>query len=74
MAEKLRHGLNYLWPSEIAEQYYCEYKVHLKRIHPEVRVDLPPLELGEVSVTVQPAGSNLGVGRPWRWAVSAAWR
>ena len=25
-------------------------------------------------VTVQPAGSNLGVGRPWRWAVSAAWR
>ena len=51
MAEKLRHGLNYLWPSEIAEQYYCEYKVHLKRLHPEVRVDLPPLELGEVCHT-----------------------
>ena len=48
-AGTLRHGLTYLWPSEIAEQYYCEYKVHLKRLHPEVRVDLPPLELGEVS-------------------------
>src|SRR5262249_22073848 len=48
-AQRLRHGLTHLWPSEIAEQYYCEYLVHLKRLHPEVRVDLPPLELGEVS-------------------------
>jgi hypothetical protein len=47
--EVLRHGLTYLWPSEVAEQYYCEYKVHLKRVHPEVRVQSPPLELGEVS-------------------------
>ena len=29
---------------------------------------------GTSSVTVQPAGSSLGAGRPWRWAVSAAWR
>jgi hypothetical protein len=45
----LRHGLTYLWPSEIADQFYCEYKVHLKRLHPEVRMELPCLEMGEVS-------------------------
>src|SRR5262249_39172687 len=45
----LRHGLSYLWPSEVADQYYCEYKVHLKRLHPEVRIDLPTLEVGEAS-------------------------
>lgn len=44
----LRHGLTCLWPSEIAEQFYCEYKVHLKRLHPEVQFELPPLELGQV--------------------------
>jgi hypothetical protein len=38
--ETLRHGLTYLWPSEIADQWYCEYKVHLKRLHPEVRIEL----------------------------------
>jgi hypothetical protein len=48
-AEALRHGLTCLWPSEIAQQYYCEYKVHLKRLHPEVQIELPALELGEVS-------------------------
>jgi len=47
----LRHGLTYLWPSEIADQYYCEYKVHLKRLHPEVHIELPSLELGETSHT-----------------------
>ncbi len=46
---ELRHGLGYLWPSEIADQFYCEYKVHLRRLHPEVQIDLPPLELGEAS-------------------------
>lgn len=46
---ELRHGLSYLWPSEVAEQYYCEYKVHLKRLHPEVRIELPSLESGEAS-------------------------
>src|SRR5262249_1340753 len=51
MAEKLRLGLKYLWPSEIADQFYCEYKVHLKRLHPEVRIELPSLELGEASHT-----------------------
>jgi hypothetical protein len=45
----LRYGLNCLWPSEIADQFYCEYKVHLKRTHPEVRLELPALELGEAS-------------------------
>jgi hypothetical protein len=49
MAEKLRHGLDCLWPSEIADQFYCEYKVHLKRLHPEVQIELPSLELGEAS-------------------------
>jgi hypothetical protein len=48
----LRHGLIHLWPSEIASQFYCEYKVHLKRIHPEVQIELPPLELGEMSHAV----------------------
>lgn len=51
MAGKLRHGLNCLWPSEIADQFYCEYKVHLKRLHPEVLIKLPSLELGETSHT-----------------------
>lgn len=45
----LRHGLTQLWPSEIAEQSYCEYKVHLKRLHPEVRFELPVLERGETN-------------------------
>jgi hypothetical protein len=48
-APTLRYGLTCLWPSEIADQFYCEYKVHLKRLHPEVQVEMPPLELGEVS-------------------------
>jgi hypothetical protein len=51
MAGDLRHGLNCLWPSEIAEQFYCEYNLHLKRLHPEIRAELPPLEVGEVSHT-----------------------
>jgi hypothetical protein len=46
---ELRHGLTYLWPSEVAQQYYCEYKVHLTRLHPEVLIDSPPLESGEAS-------------------------
>lgn len=49
MTEKLRHGLNCLWPSEIADQFYCEYKVHLARLHPEVQIELPSLEIGEAS-------------------------
>jgi len=46
-----RHGLTCLWPSEIADQFYCEYKVHLKRLHPEVQIELPSVELGEASHT-----------------------
>src|SRR5205085_8665120 len=49
MARGLLHGLHYLAPSEIADQFYCEYKVHLKRLHPEVQIELPSLELGEAS-------------------------
>ena len=49
---QLRHGLNYLCPSEIADQFYCEYKVHLKRLHPEVRIELPALEHGETNHAV----------------------
>jgi len=45
---ELRHGVSCLWPSEIAEQFYCEYKVHLKRVHPEVLIELAPLELGKI--------------------------
>jgi hypothetical protein len=51
MAGKLRHGLNYLWPSDIADQFYWEYKVHLKRIHRDVQIELPSLELGEANHT-----------------------
>jgi hypothetical protein len=40
-AATLRHGLTCLWPSEIAEQFYCEYKAHLKRIHPEHALQQP---------------------------------
>jgi len=46
VAAELRHGLEVLWPSELADQYYCEYKVHLKHTHPEVEVESPALEVG----------------------------
>src|SRR5205085_7974602 len=49
MSAKLRYDLTHLWPSEIGEQLYCEYKVHLRRTHPEVLLDLPSLEQGEES-------------------------
>lgn len=49
MSQPLRHNLDYLWPSEIASQFFCDYKVHLARIHPEVRISLPTLERGEAS-------------------------
>ncbi|MBI1916365.1 MAG: hypothetical protein HYS12_16780 [Planctomycetes bacterium] len=47
MSAKLRYDLTHLWPSEIGDQLYCEYKVHLRRTHPEVRLELPSLEQGE---------------------------
>jgi hypothetical protein len=40
----LRHGLTCLGPSKIAEQSYCEYQVHLKHTHPEVRIESLSLE------------------------------
>jgi hypothetical protein len=43
---ELRHGLEVLWPSELADQFYCEYKVHLKHLHPEVVAQVPALEVG----------------------------
>jgi hypothetical protein len=46
---KLRYDLKHLWPSEIADQLYCEQKVHLRRTHPGVRLELPVLEQGEES-------------------------
>src|SRR5262249_46461388 len=46
MAVKLRHGLEVLWPSKLADQFYCEYKVHLKQTHPEVEVQFAALEVG----------------------------
>ncbi len=49
MSGKLRYDLAQLWPSEIGDQLYCEYKVHLRRTHPEVRLELPSLEQGEES-------------------------
>ena len=42
-----RHGLSCLWRSEIGDQFYCEYKFHPKRIHPEIQVESPAVELGE---------------------------
>jgi hypothetical protein len=47
MSATLRYDLTHLWPSEIGDQLYCEYKVHLRRTHPEVRLELPSLEQGE---------------------------
>jgi hypothetical protein len=47
MAATLRHGLTCLWPSEIADQWYCEQKVHLQHVHPEVRYESRLLEAGE---------------------------
>lgn len=49
MAAELRYQLAQLWPSEIADQYYCEYKVHLGRTHPEVRVESLALDWGEAN-------------------------
>jgi len=49
MSEKLRYELTQLWPSEIADQLYCEYKVHLRRTHPEVRVESAALDWGEAN-------------------------
>jgi len=46
---KLRHGLVYLVASDIADQFYCEYKVHLKLLHPEVREQQVALELGDAA-------------------------
>lgn len=36
-----------LWVSRIAEQFYCEYKVHLRRCHPEVQILHDRLMQGE---------------------------
>jgi hypothetical protein len=47
MGSTLRHGLDCLWPSEIADQWYCEHKVHLQRLHPELRYESRLLESGE---------------------------
>jgi hypothetical protein len=46
MAAPLRHGLACLWPSEVADQWYCEHKVHLHRLHPELRYESRLLEAG----------------------------
>jgi len=51
MAPELRYELDHLWPSEVADQMYCEYKVHLRRTHPEVQLGLPSLEIGEKAHT-----------------------
>jgi hypothetical protein len=56
---QLRHGLTCLHPSEVAEQYYCEYKVHLNRLHPEVRIESRPLELGEAQHAVLASQAEL---------------
>jgi hypothetical protein len=47
MARTLRYELECVNPSEIADQLYCEYKVHLSHLHPEVEVGLAAQELGE---------------------------
>lgn len=47
MSTPLRYGLPCVWPSAIADQFYCEYKVHLANEHPEVRPWLPALVLGD---------------------------
>ncbi len=46
MITKLRHGVSYLTPSEMASQFYCEYKVHLNRLHPQVVNEIPQLQIG----------------------------
>lgn len=49
MTAKLRYELKQLWPSEIADQLYCEYKVHLRRTHPEVQLASLALDWGEAN-------------------------
>ena len=49
MSRTLRYDLTQLWPSEVGDQLYCEYKVHLRHTHPEVRLELLSLEQGEES-------------------------
>jgi hypothetical protein len=49
MTAKVRYELTQLWPSEIADQLYCEYKVHLRRTHPEVQLASLALDWGEAN-------------------------
>ena len=49
MSGKVRYELAQLWPSEIADQLYCEYKVHLRRTHPEVQLESLALAWGEAN-------------------------
>src|SRR2546430_17554035 len=49
MSAGLRYELTHLWPSEIADQLYCEYKVHLRRTHPEVHIESAALDWGEAN-------------------------
>lgn len=42
----LRHGLETLWPSVIADQWYCELKTHLKYEHPELEFKFAALDDG----------------------------
>ena len=43
----LRYELPYVSPSAVADQMYCEYKVHLAHTHPEVIVAVEAIEAGE---------------------------
>lgn len=36
-----------MWPSDIGNQYYCEFKVHLECSHPEVETHFGAMEIGE---------------------------
>lgn len=56
--EVLRHGLEVLWPSKIAGQWYCELKTHLEHAHPELEVASDALEDGEAAHEALAAGAE----------------
>ena len=43
---KERYGLDAVWASDIADQLYCEKKVELRLLHPDVRKDTAELRAG----------------------------
>ena len=71
MRTRLRYGLNYVTASEVADQFYCEYKVHLRRTHPEIEIRSAALDSGEESHTELTSVAQPATEAEIRQAISA---